>query len=233
MTTVGNKLLQIHVINNFLDLDESIERLKHSKVVGIDMEYIKQNKVALIQIATGNKIYIYQLRKLQKNRKNKLPRRIPINLAKFLQDENILKVGVGIKSDAIGLERTYGIELRNYLDLNRELKKREYNLTTNLYDLSERYTEFSKLKLQKTQPWNALNLPSEQVEYAAFDAWLSLQIYLYLQIYIYDFQHNLSYNLPPFLSSIFSLDDYLSDLYPAFLLSNNLYGYDTDNTNYN
>ena len=104
-------------------------------VIGFDLEwrpnFIKgqsQNPVALLQLSTPHHAYLFQLirwcrppniRSGQSNqRQAEAAEALGPQLAEILLDENILKVGIGIKADVTKFLTDYGIRVGGMLDLS-------------------------------------------------------------------------------------------------------------------
>ena len=90
---------------------------KKTKVVGLDCEWRSQNDrcydVALIQVATEHHVILFQVCRFENEY---CP---PRKLADILQDKNVIKVGVGIKEDAIRIHSQFqmSIDVASWVDL--------------------------------------------------------------------------------------------------------------------
>src|SRR3982751_3236337 len=85
----------VHVIQNKDELPQVFREVSKHRIVGFDTEtkpvFVKgqRNKVALMQIATPEKVFLIRLKATG----------ITQEIIDFLQNENILKIGVGIRDD--------------------------------------------------------------------------------------------------------------------------------------
>lgn len=107
---------QIHIeVVQPSEFDAVVTRLQAEQVLGFDTETRAsfergvQHPLSLIQIATADACYLFQHAILGEQF---------TQLKTVLEDENILKVGVGLRSDAQALKRQWGINVASKLDLN-------------------------------------------------------------------------------------------------------------------
>ena len=92
---------------------KAIEELKKSNTLGFDTETRPSFKkgefyhVALLQLANHECCYLFRL--------NKIP--LSLEIVSLLEDENIHKVGVGIRDDVIALQKILNFTPRGFIDL--------------------------------------------------------------------------------------------------------------------
>lgn len=110
------ELQQVHIeVVQPSEFDAVVARLQAEPVLGFDTETRAsfergvQYPLSLIQIATADACYLFQHAILGEQF---------TQLKTVLEDENILKVGVGLRSDAQVLKRQWGINVASKLDLN-------------------------------------------------------------------------------------------------------------------
>ena len=153
-------------------VDEAVADLSSSEWLGFDTETKpsfqkgKEHRVGLLQLASEKRVYLFRLNKIG----------LPDSLLGLLSNENILKIGVGIRDDIRGLRKWINFIPASFIDL--QLFVRAFGIE----DIS-----FSKLmaiifdvrvsKRQRVTNWEAPVLTTPQIRYAATDAWGALQMY--------------------------------------------------------
>ncbi|BAT86670.1 hypothetical protein VIGAN_04434400 [Vigna angularis var. angularis] len=158
-------------------LDEKNREIVQS-AIGFDIEWkpsftkgVPPGKVAVMQICTDSS-HCHVLHLIHSG--------IPPNLQLLLEDPTVLKVGVGIDSDAMKVFRDYKISVKGVMDLafhaNQKLggdhKWGLSSLTEKL--LSKQLKKPNKIRLGN---WETPVLSKEQLEYAATDAFVSWYLY--------------------------------------------------------
>ncbi len=163
---------KIVVINDAAKIPEAVDEIKQYAVVGFDTEtkptFVKGqfHHVALIQIAIPDKVFLFRIN----NSGFTQP------LADLFSDPNIIKLGVGLRDDIIGLQKLTPFEEAGFQEIH------DY-----VVDLGVRNTGLRKLaaillqvrisKGQQTSNWENPVLNENQQRYAATDAWISLEMY--------------------------------------------------------
>lgn len=145
-------------------------------VLGFDTETTILRKedtgyISTIQLSTDKICYIFQIYKIYKD-----SGRLSRDLIKILQSSNIIKIGVDLIQDTNNL-LCYGINLRGTIDIQCIAKTMMIN-DISLEGLALKFVpELSGKDVLKLN-WNWDNdLTEKQIQYAAKDAYLSLQIY--------------------------------------------------------
>ncbi|KAL2251024.1 Werner Syndrome-like exonuclease [Sesamum indicum] len=177
--TVAKKAVHIHEwISGICRIHRpSLER---KLIVGIDTEWLPNlapdddHPVAILQLCVGQYCLIVQLLHADC---------IPPSLYGFLADPRHVFCGVGVQEDVKKLYDHHGLTVANTADLNdlarlaSELDGREY------YHMGLKKMALAILGKAMVKPlrvtlskWDSHNLDSEQVEYAAVDAYVSFQI---------------------------------------------------------
>lgn len=166
---------QIELIDSPDEVDKAVKYLLRSKVVGFDTESKpsftkgKSNKIALMQISTQKRCFLFRLQMIGKNQR----------LKEFLENENIKKIGVAIHGDLRNLRVWSKFEPRNFVDLQNIVG--DYGIEE--LGLQKIYAIVFGKKISKSQQlsnWEAKILNRAQQVYAATDAWACRQIYLKL-----------------------------------------------------
>ncbi|KAJ9479856.1 3'-5' exonuclease domain-containing protein [Pseudozyma hubeiensis] len=148
--------------------------------MGLDLEWNFSrlggpHRTALLQICSPSMILIIHL--------SAMSHRIPPLLSAILHDPTIIKTGVAIKNDALKLQRDYGIDTRNVVELSNFVKLAQpqrwagINHLISLRDLTRIYLG-RKLRKDsvRTSDWERYPLDAEQIEYAASDTFASLEV---------------------------------------------------------
>ena len=173
---------EIVVIENPQAVNDAVKELYLSAVVGFDTETKpsflrgKINKIALLQLSTEKKCFLFRLQKIGKNDA----------LKHFLESTNILKIGVSVKDDFRMLNRWQKVKPQNFIELQTFVK--DYGIEE--MGLQKIFAIIFKQKISKREQlsnWEADILGNAQKMYAATDAWACRQIYLKLTEKIYDF----------------------------------------------
>ncbi len=167
---------EITVVDKLEAIPHAIEKLRKAKVVGIDTETKPSfargtsHKVSLVQISTIDHCFLFRLNKID----------FPAELADFLADEDVKKIGLALRDDFNGLIRQRDFKPSNFIDLQTIVKS--YGILE--LGLQKIFAIIFKGKISKSQRltnWENAELTESQQIYAATDAWASLLIYLELK----------------------------------------------------
>ena len=166
---------KIVIIDNEQSVDEAVKELYLSDIVGFDTETKpsfakgKMNKIALLQLSTEKKCYLFRLQKIGKNEK----------LKTFLESTKILKIGLSVKDDFRMLSKWTKVKPQNFIELQTFVK----NFGIEEMSLQKIFAILFSQKISKREQlsnWEADTLGKAQKLYAATDAWACRQIYLKL-----------------------------------------------------
>ena len=130
---------RIVVINNQLDSEKAVNYLRTQDILGIDTETKPSfkkgliNKVAILQIATLDTAFIFQLKFTD----------LSDGLISLLEDENICKVGLSLKDDVHMLKQRRDFNPGNFVDLQDLVK----NLGIEDMSLQKIYANLFDLKI--------------------------------------------------------------------------------------
>jgi ribonuclease D len=163
---------RIWVIEDAYVVDEAVRRISQHNVIGFDTETrpsFKKGKLfglSLIQLATPNEVFLIRTIKTG----------IPDSLVELFSNEEIIKVGIAIRDDVRKMQKLKNFHSRGFLELQ------EYSNFFKIEDNSLRKLSAIVLgiKVSKTQQlsnWEAEVLTEAQINYAATDAWVCLEIY--------------------------------------------------------
>lgn len=154
---------------------KALAYLKEQPVVGFDTETRPSfrkghvNSVALIQIATADRCFLFRINHLG----------IFQELKDFLEDRNVIKIGLSLRDDFHVLHRIQEFTPGGFVDLQEFVKN--YNITD--CSLQKIYGILFNQRISKSQRlsnWEADTLTAQQQVYASIDAWACLRIYQYL-----------------------------------------------------
>ncbi len=162
--------------------------LQAEQVLGFDTETRAsfergvQHPLSLIQIATVDTCYLFQHAILGEQF---------TQLKALLEDETILKVGVGLRSDAHALRRQWGINVASTLDLNWALAQlgAEKEMGTRQLVAALLGVRIDKPKKVTLSNWQLVPLSSAQIHYAAADALAALKCFNALITQLTPFYH--------------------------------------------
>lgn len=164
---------RIVVVNNQMDMKKAVEYLKLHDLLGIDTETKPSfkkghvNKVAILQIATLDTAFIFQLKFTE----------LSDELIALLEDENICKVGLSLKDDIHMLRQRHDFKPGYFVDIQQLVK----NLGIEDMSLQKIYANIFDKRISKRKQlsnWNADILDEGQKKYAALDAVACLRIFL-------------------------------------------------------
>jgi len=162
------------------DFAAAVSHLSLSTCVGFDTEskpVFEKGQVSdgphLVQFATEDRAYIFQLCNLESHNP----------LLALLSDENIKKVGFDLASDRKYLIKKFGVIPRGLVDIRQFFNRKDYSGTVGVRAaVAILFKEkFQKSKHITTSNWACKELSSNQLLYAANDAYAALRVYLKLQ----------------------------------------------------
>lgn len=154
------------------EIKKVFNALKNYDAVGIDTETRPSFKkgrlhnVALLQISTQEHCWLIRL-----NRTG-----ITNEVKDFLEDKNIIKVGLSLKDDFRLLNKSRQFKPESYVELQQYVG--QFGIKEK--SLQKIYAILFGEKISKTQRlsnWEAEELTEPQKRYAATDAWACLEIY--------------------------------------------------------
>ncbi len=163
---------KIRLITREDQLADVFEKINKFPVVGFDTETKptfrkgEVNEVAMIQIAIPEEVFIIRINYTG----------ISNEIHQFLENENILKVGVALRDDLKDLNRLRKFKPSGFLELNKMVKN--IGIESNgLRKLTAIILGFRISKNAQVSNWEAEKLTQKQLQYAATDAWVCLEMY--------------------------------------------------------
>lgn len=166
---------EISVIDTAELAHSALRELVQIPIVGFDTETRPSfrkgcvHKVALMQIYDGERCYLFRLNKIG----------ICAELKAFLENPDIIKIGLSVHDDFNVMRRSGNIEPQGFIDIQNMVK--EFDITD--ISLQKIYAILFGERISKSQRltnWEAAELSPAQQAYASIDAMACLKIYRYL-----------------------------------------------------
>lgn len=157
------------------DADELVKVLKEiasHEVVGFDTETRPSFKkgqifqVSLLQLAIPKKVFLIRLNHTGVTRE----------LAALFSNPKIIKAGVGIRDDLKALQKLRQFEPASCYDLSTLAKTAGLQVES-VKKLTALLLGFRISKSAQTSNWEVATFTQKQIEYAATDAWVCLELY--------------------------------------------------------
>lgn len=163
------------LINDARKIPEAVAELREHNVLGFDTETKPSFKkgefyhISLIQLAIPDKVFLFRINHSGFDQ----------SLRDLFADPDVLKVGVGLRDDILGLKKIADFDEAGFKELHdyvRDLGVRN----TGLRKLAAILMQVRISKGQQTSNWENHVLNPNQVRYAATDAWICLEMYNFL-----------------------------------------------------
>ncbi len=167
---------EVVLVEAHRQLVRAMDDIGHERVVGWDTETRpafrkgESHLPALLQVATGSAVYLFQLTRLDVSRE----------VAAFFGAAGTIKAGVSVADDLRQLKKVFALEEQTVLDLGK-LAHRHGLEQTGLRNLAGIFLGFRIPKGNRTSNWAAARLSPQQITYAATDAWACRELYLKFQ----------------------------------------------------
>ncbi|MBR2103872.1 MAG: galactokinase [Bacteroidales bacterium] len=162
----------IEVIDSPGKVAACVKYLSRQSVLGFDTETKpcfsrgSKNKVALLQLSTEERAYLIRTCNIG----------LPKQIAGILANPKIIKTGVAINDDVLGLQRWTQFAPAGFVDLSKYSTKFGIE-ACGLKKLSGIVLGFRISKSQQVSNWEEEKLKNSQKIYGATDAWVGLKIY--------------------------------------------------------
>ena len=167
---------KIHLITEIKDVTDAISILSKYPVLGFDTETRPvfrigvQHNVSLLQLSTPEEAFLFRLNHLG----------FPSALLEILEDSAILKVGVAILDDIRGLQKLSNFKADGFIEL-ADIAGNLGIVTCGLRNLAAIFLGVRVIKKAQLTNWERPVINSKQSLYAATDAWICLEMYLFLK----------------------------------------------------
>ena len=167
---------KINLITDISDVRDAIKNLRKHPVLGFDTEtrpvFKKgvQHNVSLLQLSSPKEAFLFRLNRLG----------FPNELVEILEDSSIQKVGIAILDDVRGLQKLSNFRAGGFIDL-AEIASDLGIVTCGLRNLAAIFLGVRIIKKAQLTNWERPVINSKQSLYAATDAWICLEMYLFLE----------------------------------------------------
>lgn len=167
---------KIVVVQEAAKVVRAVDEIKEHAAVGFDTEtrpaFVKgqRYKVALLQLALPHKVFLFRVQATG----------LTPELTGFLQDTEKLKVGLALHDDLVALQRLKRFKPDGFVELTRLTRQAGYEAGS-IKKLTALVLGFRISKSAQTSNWEAPTLTQKQLQYAATDAWVCLEMYRRLQ----------------------------------------------------
>lgn len=163
---------QIRLIDTRQAIRGALDEIAAEKMLGFDTETRpcfrkgEFHHVALLQLATREKAWLFRINKTG----------LTEDLLRLLAESAIEKCGVAIRDDLKGLQKLKPFDPGGFIEL-ATLSRESGLQVEGLRKLAAILLGIRISKSSQTTNWESQVLTDKQIEYAATDAWASLEIY--------------------------------------------------------
>ncbi len=163
---------RVEIIDHESMVHEACRYLSQFPVLGFDTETKPSfqagvtNSVALIQLSTSERCFLFRLCRMKFHKE----------IIRLLADRNIKKVGVDVKGDIGNLQKIRRFRPAGFVELQNEVGNfgiEEKSLRKMAAIVLGGYVS----KAQRLSNWEGRHLTQAQINYAATDAWVCLEMY--------------------------------------------------------
>ncbi|HYC84526.1 MAG TPA: 3'-5' exonuclease [Chryseosolibacter sp.] len=164
------------VISDAAKLPKVMREVEKHEVVGFDTETRPSFKkgqiyqVSLLQLAIPGKVFLVRVNHTG----------VTEEIAKFFENEKVIKAGVGIRDDLKALQKHRDFLPVNCYDLSTIAKQAGLQVES-VKKLTALLLGFRISKGAQTSNWEASTFTQKQIEYAATDAWVCLELFFKLK----------------------------------------------------
>ena len=166
---------EIVMVHDDKDIASALSLLGAEGLIGFDTETKPAFKkgevyqVSLLQLASADHALLFRLHSLN-----------DFSLLKnFFENESIKKIGVAVRDDIKGLQKLFPFEAKGFVELS-DLAKKQNLKNFGLKGMTEEVLNLTLSKRAKLSNWESHDLKSDQLYYAATDAWIGREIFLAL-----------------------------------------------------
>ncbi|ONK63283.1 uncharacterized protein A4U43_C07F13370 [Asparagus officinalis] len=175
-------IIWVDDINGLLAATNYIEGCK---VIGLDCEWkpniekgCQPNKVSIMQVASENRAFIFDLIKLYQDE----PKALNNCFSRILCSPNILKLGYNLQCDLHQLSHSYGeLECFRYYEMLLDIQKLFNERSGGLSGLAQKILGAGLNKTRRNSNWEQRPLSQNQMEYAALDAAVLVHIFRHVR----------------------------------------------------
>ncbi|MCE2934491.1 MAG: 3'-5' exonuclease [Cyclobacteriaceae bacterium] len=163
---------KVVVVQETARIKKILPELYDQEMLGFDTEtkpvFVRghSNKVALLQLALPEKVFLIRLQQTG----------MTDELAEFLESATIEKAGVAIRDDLVALKKLRSFNPGGFVEITH-LTKSVGLEAESVKKLTGLLLGFRISKSAQTSNWEAPTLTEKQIQYAATDAWVCLEIF--------------------------------------------------------
>lgn len=168
---------KVQVITDASNFDKVLREIEKHPVIGFDTEtrpsFTKGQsfKVALLQLATPQKAFLIRMHHTG----------LTDEITSIFENPGIIKAGVAIRDDIKALQKIKRFHPTAFVELATMSKEAGLQVES-VKKLTGLLLGFRISKSAQTSNWEAATLTEKQIEYAATDAWVCLEIYKKLKL---------------------------------------------------
>lgn len=168
---------KIVIVDSSEKLESACRHLSEYPVIGFDTETRPSFKagvtynVSLIQLSTADVCYLIRLGSVRMER----------CLMHLLESRKTLKVGVDVAGDIRNLNKVRHFRAAGFVELQKEVEAFGIE-DKSLKKMAAIILGVGVSKAQRLSNWEARELTTAQMRYAATDAWICLEMYRKLQM---------------------------------------------------
>jgi ribonuclease D len=163
---------KVQVVTDPANFAKVAQELSRHPVIGFDTEtrpsFTKGQsyRVALLQLAIPQKVFLIRLHQTGIND----------DIISIFENPDIIKAGVAIRDDIKALQKIKRFHPNAFVELATMSKEAGLQVES-VKKLTGLLLGFRISKNAQTSNWEALTLTEKQIEYAATDAWVCLEVY--------------------------------------------------------
>lgn len=163
---------KVQVVTDASQLPKIVNEIRKYRVLGFDTETRpsfkkgQSYKLALLQLATPAKVYLIRTHYTG----------LTEDLLSLFENPNIMKAGVAIRDDIKALQTLATFTPAAFIEL-ASLSRAVGLQVESVKKLAALMLGFRISKSAQTSNWEAPTLTEKQIEYAATDAWVCLELY--------------------------------------------------------
>jgi len=162
----------VQLITETKQVAEVFKELSNHEVVGFDTETRpsfhkgQHYNVSLLQLAIEQQVFLIRLNQTG----------ITPEMISFLENDEILKAGVGVRDDIKALQKLKRFRADGFVELSSIAKSKGLQVES-VKKLAGLVLGFRISKSAQTSNWDAEEYTEKQISYAATDAWVCLKLY--------------------------------------------------------
>jgi ribonuclease D len=164
---------EVQVVAAPAEAERALADILQEGVVGFDTETRpafrkgEMHLPSLVQVATARAVYLFQLQKMD----------LSIAVAEIFAAPGIVKAGISVADDLKNLKKLFAFEERSVVDIGA-IARRHGLKQTGVRNMAGIFLGFRIPKGTKTSNWAVPRLSSQQITYAATDAWACRELFL-------------------------------------------------------